>query len=118
MNDTYKRIEKRINYLMDYYLDWQDYIERFSFPRIDYYYLINNISSFYTMLKLSKNYLEKWNGEKEEKYFFYALMCIPNKVEFSKDTYESILKIKKELLYNDKVFKFILEKDKENQKAD
>ncbi|MBQ9019322.1 MAG: hypothetical protein IJ097_03295 [Bacilli bacterium] len=117
MNNIYNRIDKRINYLMDYYLDWQDYIERFSFPRIDYYYLINNISSFYTMLKLSKKYLKKWNNQNNN-YFFYTLMCIPNKIEFNSSSYENILKIKKELMYNEKVFKFILEEDKDYKKTD
>ena len=35
MNDILK---DTLEYLRDYYLDWNDYIERFSFPRMDYYY--------------------------------------------------------------------------------
>ena len=49
-----------IAYLTNYYLDLQDYIERFSFPRLDYHYLIVNISSFNVLLNFAKKKLDDW----------------------------------------------------------
>lgn len=108
----YKRLNKKIDYLMDYYLDWQDYIERFSYPRMDYHYLIVNISSFYTMLNIAKNNLSDWYNNKTK--LIYSLICIPNKIKLSSNIYNNILIIKKSLDYNDKVFLFFLEKNKKN----
>ena len=61
LNDLYNSKLKEINNLMNYYLDLQDYIEQFAFPRWDYYFLINNISLFYQILNIARDYLEKWN---------------------------------------------------------
>ena len=36
MNDIYNATSELIDYLRDYYLDIQDYIEDYDFPRIDY----------------------------------------------------------------------------------
>ena len=56
----YDDINNEISYLTNYYLDLQDYIERFSFPRLDYHYLIVNISSFNVLLNLAKKKLDDW----------------------------------------------------------
>jgi len=101
-----EEINNRIDYLTNYYLDLQDYIERFSFPRIDYYYLIKNISKFYKILEKAKYYLEK--NEKEK-----ALNLIPKKIEFTNNTYANTVTIKYMLDYIDK----FLEENEENQET-
>lgn len=99
-------INNKIEYLMNYYLDLQDYIERFSFPRIDYYYLLKNISKFYEVLNKAKYYLD--NNEKEK-----ALTLLPQKIEFTNNIYQNTVIIKYALDYIDN----ILKKDKEYEKA-
>ena len=55
--DISSRIEKEINY----YLDFQDRMEEIdSFPRLDYYYLLNNVSLLYQILYFAKEKLEVW----------------------------------------------------------
>ena len=101
-----KEINNKIEYLMNYYLDLQDYIERFSFPRIDYYYLIKNISKFYEVLEKSKYYLD--NNDKEN-----ALKLLPQKIEFTNNTYQNTVIIKHALDHIEKR----LEEDKEYEKT-
>lgn len=60
----YKDISDKIDNLMTYYLELQDYIEEFSFPRLDYYFLITNISLFYKILSFSKEKLDIWYKDK------------------------------------------------------
>ena len=110
MNNIFK---ETIEYLRDYYLDWNDYIERFSFPRMDYYYLLINISSFYKMLDRSFYYLEKYNDKEDELYLIYSLMFLPKKIVFSSCIYDNFKIIKKALDYNS----FVLEKYKEYQET-
>lgn len=55
--DISSRIEKEINY----YLDFQDRVEEIdSFPRLDYYYLLNNVSLLYQILYFAKEKLDVW----------------------------------------------------------
>ena len=55
--DISSRIEKEINY----YLDFQDRMEEIdSFPRLDYYYLLNNVSLLYQILYFAKEKLDVW----------------------------------------------------------
>lgn len=182
----YDSINNKINYLTNYYLDLQDYIERFSFPRLDYHYLIVNISSFNVLLNLAKKKLDDWYESSNHEirksiivgcptldnfcsadygyfinfdyykkdYFIYdlvnvfkdkhsdnlyslfniyiefnkltdselklfdSLLCIPEKLEFSSNSYNNILCIKEALKYNNKIYEFFLEKNKEDQKTD
>lgn len=65
--ELYDGIDKRIEELRVYYENLQDYITQFSFPRVDYYYLINNISMFYESLFMAKHFLEEWYELKPEK---------------------------------------------------
>ena len=104
--NNYRELEDKINYIMNYYLDWQDYIERFSFPRIDYYYLIKNISIIYESIKKAKNYLDK-DIEKAQTF-------IPPKIDFNNKTYQNTVSIKYVL---DNI-ENLLEKEKENQETD
>lgn len=60
----YKKISSDIDYQMKHYLDLQDYIESFSFPKIDYYYLLLNISSIYKILQKARYYLDLWYQKK------------------------------------------------------
>ena len=103
-NDLYDVLKETIEYLRDYYLDWQDYIERFSFPRMDYYFLIINISSFYKMIDLSFYRLEKWDKE-DEIELFNILACIPKKIYFTNSIYNNFGIIRKCLNYNDLILK-------------
>ena len=60
--ELYQELEKKITECLDYYENLQDYIHHFSFPRVDYYHLLNNISLFYQILFSAKKYLEEWNN--------------------------------------------------------
>ena len=110
MNDILK---ETIEYLRDYYLDWNDYIERFSLPRMDYYYLLINISSFYKMIDLSFNKLEEYEKDNNELNLLYVLISMPKKISFTNCIYDNFKIIKDALSYNE----LILEKYKENQKT-
>lgn len=59
--EIYHEISSRIEKELNYYLDFQNRMEELdSFPRLDYYYLLNNISIFYQSLFLAKEKLEAW----------------------------------------------------------
>ena len=106
-------IKETIEYLRDYYLDWNDYIERFSFPRMDYYFLLINISSFYKMIEKSFYYLDKYNTNDDELHLVYVLIFIPKKITFSNCIYDNFKMIRNCLDYNE----MVLEKYKEDQET-
>ena len=66
--NIYKTILNDIDYQMNYYLDLQDYIEKFSFPRIDYYYLLLHISLLYKTIQKARHYLDLWYQKKILKF--------------------------------------------------
>lgn len=103
-NELYSVLKETIEYVRDYYFDWQDYIERFSFPRMDYYFLIINISSFYRMIDLVSYRLEKWDRE-DEIELFNILSFIPKKIRFTNSIYDNFKIIKECLEYNDAILK-------------
>lgn len=98
-------LKETIEYLRDYYLDWNDYIERFSFPRLDYYYLLINISSFYNMIDFSLYRLEKYEDDNDELNLIYVLISMPKKIVFTNCIYDNFKIIKSSLDYNDEVLK-------------
>ena len=110
MNDILK---ETIEYLRDYYLDWNDYIERFSFPRMDYYYLLINISSFYKMIDLSFYRLDEYKKDGSELNLFYVLISMPKKIGLGNSIYNNFKLIREALDYND----IVLKEYKENQKT-
>lgn len=112
-NDLYDALKETIEYIRNYYLDWQDYIERFSFPRMDYYYLIVNISSFYWIIDLAFYRLEEWKNDQSLINLFYVLICIPKKIVFTDRIYNNFKIIRDSLDYNF----YVLEKYKENQET-
>lgn len=186
-DQLYNNINKEIEYTRNYYLDLQDYIEEYPFPKIDHLFLIKNISMIYQILLLSKKKLDEWYNmkklnlrksyiigdnnsldnfrfcdnsyfinynkchedifiydlvylyknevlnvdfievfnlykekillEDEEINLFKALICIPNKITFSKDMYENTIKINNLLDYISRTFSIVLEKNEENQEA-
>ena len=116
-DDIYNIINDSITYIRNYYLDYQDYIESFEFPRIDYLFLIKNISLLYKALNISKEILDKWYKDKDEKYLFYSIICIPEKIMFSKDIYKNIVKINRLFNHTNNSIKFVLEKNKEDEKT-
>ena len=103
-------IKDTIEYLRDYYLDWNDYIERFSFPRMDYYFLLINISSFYKMIDKSFYYLDKYNENNDFLYLVYVLIFMPKKITFTNNIYNNFIIIRESLNYNS----LVLEKYKED----
>lgn len=105
-------LKETIDYLRNYYLDWQDYIERFSFPRMDYYYLLINISSFYKVLDLLSKKLEEWDNE-DEISLFYILSYMPKKIIFSKNIYSNFKIIREALEHNE----IVLEENKKYQET-
>lgn len=106
-------IKDTIEYLRDYYLDWNDYIERFSFPRMDYYFLLINISSFYKMIDKSSYYLDKYNENNDFLYLVYVLIFMPKKIIFTNNIYNNFKIIRESLNYNS----FVLEKYEEYQET-
>lgn len=67
-NNFYQKVIADIDYQMKYYLDLQDYIEGFSFPRLDYYYLLLHISSIYKILQRARYYFDLWYKKKNLKF--------------------------------------------------
>lgn len=106
-------IKEAIEYLRDYYLDWQDYIERFSFPRMDYYFLLINISSFYKMIDLAFNKLEEYEKDNSELNLLYVLISMPKRISFGNSIYDNFKMIRNCLEYNE----IVLEKYKEDQET-
>ena len=98
-------LKETIDYLRDYYLDWNDYIERFSFPRMDYYYILINISLFYKMIDKCYYYFEKYNDDSDELYLVYILVFLPKKIVFGSNIYDNFQVIRKSLDYNRLVLK-------------
>lgn len=183
-DDLYNDISLTIKSIREYYLEIQDYIENFTFPKLYYYFLLINISSFYNILNSAQYYLDKWYGKKdkyiskgvvvgnvslcnfccgEDSYFldysnidinniiydivnfyknevlnfdifelinyyfslvdvdkdlFLALICIPNRLNFSNNNYKDILKIRKEIDYINKTFNYISEENEEDKETD
>ena len=58
--EFYHSVQERIQDVLDYYDDLMNYIQSFSFPRIDYYCLIINISLFFHSIYQAFYYLEEW----------------------------------------------------------
>jgi hypothetical protein len=63
-----------IDNMMKYYLDLQDYIEEMSFPTAGYYLLIKNISKIYELLRRSRNYLDRWYSDGDNKFSLSLLI--------------------------------------------
>ncbi len=63
-------------------------------------------------------YTSKYRLNKDELELFYALICIPEKIVFTKNNYQDSLKVRKFVDYVNVTLNFILEKDKEYQEAD
>lgn len=72
MKVIYDDISSKIDYMMKYYYDLQDYIEELSFPRPALYLLINNISKFHELLKCARFNLDTWYKEES----FKSICCL------------------------------------------
>ena len=57
----YQELTNQIQNYIHYYEEIQNHIESFSFPKIDYYCFLQNISLFYKSLSLAQYYLDQWN---------------------------------------------------------
>ena len=72
--DTYQMILARIENEMNYYLDLQKQIEEEEFfPRVDYYYLLLNISMIYQILFLARDKLDSWFSQDSILFKGYCL---------------------------------------------
>lgn len=60
---VYEETIEKLNYLNNYYLDLQDYIETKIYMSPAEYLLMRNISKIYSALNFSRNILEKWYEE-------------------------------------------------------
>ena len=58
INDYYDKIKKGIDEQIQFYFNLQNNIEVEGFPRLDYYYLLLNISSFYKILNIALDKLD------------------------------------------------------------
>ena len=56
----YDNFHRQITDLMEYYYRLNDFIEEFSFPRIDYYVILKYISKIHNILKFSLERLNSW----------------------------------------------------------
>jgi len=109
----YEKINNEIEYLINYYLDLQDYLEENNLKRPDYFLLILNISKYYKVLNISRDYLEKWYQEDNNNLLTNCRKYIPNKLILKRNICENITNIKKSISNLDK----LLEEEKENQKT-
>lgn len=82
-DNIYKSIHSRIDDVFKFYLHLQDYIEELTIPKIEYSFLIKNMSIIYSLLKLSISKLDSWydNGINEiriinNKYFMEEFVKI------------------------------------------
>lgn len=64
---VYKKIKDSINNTMKYYLDLQDYIEELLIPKVDYFFLLINISMIYKALSVAKYKLDIWFDDTDSK---------------------------------------------------
>lgn len=60
LKEIYEKYSEKIDNLMKYYLDLQDYLEGIDFLSPAQFLLITNISKFYSLLRVSKYKLDKW----------------------------------------------------------
>ena len=188
IKEYYDKIKKTIDEQFQFYLNLQNNIEVEGFPRLDYYYLLLNISFFYKILTIALDKLELWKSldirkvrkalvlhkdslsnfsysskksyfidfsecshdllirdlisfyqenlfqtdmiecfhtyqsfipfSYDERVLFFCLISIPIKIEFTDNIYQNIVVIQNRLNYIEKTLQFLLEEDKENQKAD
>lgn len=69
---------------------------------------------FYSLFSF---YLSKYRLHKDELELFYTLICIPDKLVFTKNNYYDVLRVRKLVDYVNVTLDFLLEKNKEYQKA-
>lgn len=69
---------------------------------------------FYSLFNF---YLSKYHLNKDELELFYTLICIPERITFTKNNYQDTLKVRKLIDYVEVTLNFLLEKNKEYQKA-
>ena len=106
MKIIYDDIIFKIDYLMKYYLDLQDYIEMSYFPKPALYLLINNISKFYELLNLSRMYIEKWfekENFKSKNVLLINELSNDNFVISDKIYFKNFSKVKRDLFIYDLV---------------
>ena len=64
----YDLYNEKIDKCFSYYLNLQDSIEEMEIIKPSYYLLLNNVSKFYKLLNLSKNYLDKFYNSDNNHY--------------------------------------------------
>lgn len=62
-------------------------------------------------------YNSKYQLTRDELYLFFAMICIPDKIIFSKSNYQDTLKVRKLVDYVFLTFSFVSEENKEDEKA-
>lgn len=67
ITSLYEELKEKIANVQSYYENLQEYIEQFSFPRVDYYFLLTHISLFYQILFKARSFLEEWYQKKPSK---------------------------------------------------
>ena len=117
--DLYHSIQKKIQSVLDYYENLLDYIQSFSFPRIDYYCLIINISIIFQSIYQAFYYLDEWYHHKNRD--IRKALLIPNSdfdnFCYSKNSYFYDFRgCKEDLLVYDFVSFYRCNYDKDNMK--
>jgi len=95
-----------------------------SFDNCEKDYIIFDLVSFYKenycnfdCISLIDIYNSHIHLSDVEFNFFILLIAIPNILKFNKSNFDNTILVRKEINYVDKTLKYILEKDKENQKT-
>lgn len=107
IDKIYKKYISKIDSLMKYYLELQDYIDELFLPRIDYYYLLINLSKIYQVLNISHNKLENWYQTKNKivrKCHIIGNTCLNNFIKGEKNYFIDYNDSKKDLLINDFIY--------------
>jgi len=105
INDFYDKIRKDIDEQLQFYLNLQNNIEVEGFPRIDYYYFLLNVSSFYKVLTIALDKLDLWKSLEIKKIRKALIMHKDSLSNFSYSSKKSYFidfsECKHDLLIND-----------------
>lgn len=97
------------------FMDWEQSGKGYVIYDFLYFYKENSL--MLEMQSLFQIYQSKYQFTEEEKYLFYALLLLDEKVELSTNYYENTILVQKRLSYALKARQFVLEQNQKNQKA-
>ena len=96
-------------------MEWDDSYR--GYVSYDFLYFYKKNSLILEMQSLFQIYQSKYPFSDDEKYLFFCLILLDQKIEFTSNYYENTVLVQNRVSYAMKVKKFILEQDQKNQKA-